>query len=394
MSFFKRCIFKSKVALAVLFLAGSLDATEVPGAGAATEPAALPELPDWMLTTKVGAAAGYRDNVLLSPANAVGSGFLRGEVEAMLLRVPVDGVDGYFFVNVIETRYFSAKQTDHERTAFLVSELRWQATETLKLNLLAQAYHHDQVFDVSTTEISLDTAVLKMTGANLAPGVRWNVTPDWWVEANAGGRRDSYDRDVDGYEEGEGRVRVGRTWGQGSGLSLGGARRWRSHNTREQFTPGGRPITGTLLKVRQSEVNARLEWVLDAAKHWRVTGSVLREENRDNGSGYFDFDRFQAAASLAWTRDPWDVRVSASAGEYEFPVQLVGIGITPESRRKEEWRTSVELARKLTASFDAFAFFETERSTSNDGRSQFRVSTGHVGVRWSWDQLARVLDTL
>lgn len=388
------CLRKAQVAAALLLLSGNWFAPESRAATGAEPAESLPAIPDWTFTTSLSAAAGYRDNVLLSATNAVGSGLVRGEAEAMWLRLPTGEWDGYVFLNAIETRFLSAQQTDHERTIFLVGEVRWQPGDALQYSLLAQAYHHDQVFDVSTTESALDTAVLKMTGFSVAPGVRWKFAPHWWLEAKGVARDDRYDRDLDGYTDGEGRVRLGRTWGHGSEWSIGGSRRWRAHDSREQFTVAGRPITGTLLKARQAEVSAQLNWVLDAAKHWQITGTVLREENRDNGTGYFDYDRDLLTAGMTWTADQWEVRAALSWSEYEFPVQLVGIGITPEQRRKEETRVTVEVTRRLTASLAGFVFFESERSTSNDDRSRFRTNTGYVGLRWSWDQLARTIDAL
>lgn len=164
------------VAIPTLCVAGPLLAVEPSTADLEKELAALAEIPNWSLTTMLSAASGYKDNILLSSSNPVGSGFFRGEAEATLLRLPTAGLDGYVFLNVIETRFFSAQQTDHERTAFLVGEVRWEPSDALKWSFQAQGYHQDQVFDVSTTEISLDTSVLKITGFSLMPGVRWNFS--------------------------------------------------------------------------------------------------------------------------------------------------------------------------------------------------------------------------
>lgn len=392
MSSRQRCGKISFFALTALLAAGSLPAAEPLTPEEERELAALAQFPNWTMNASLSGAAGYRENVLLSSTNPVGSGFARGEVEAMLLRLPTGGLDGYLFLNAIETRYFSTTKTDHERTAFLVGEVRWQPVDSLKGSLQAQGYHQDQVFDVSTTETSLDTALLKMTGFTLTPALRWNFTPQWWLEAKAVARRDSFDRDLDGYDDGEARFRVGRTWGHGSEWSLEASRRWRAHDSREQFSAGGRPLTGTLLKARLTEFGTQLSWVVDAERHWRFTGALAREENRDNGSGYFDYDRDVIAAGLTWDCDPWEIQLGIGHSDYDFPVQLVGFGIAPEHRRKKETLATIEVTRHLTASLALFAFFEAERSTSNDARSQFQNNTGYAGIRWSWDQLSKVLE--
>ena len=379
------------VAIPTLCVAGPLLAVEPSTADLEKELAALAEIPNWSLTTMLSAASGYKDNILLSSSNPVGSGFFRGEAEATLLRLPTAGLDGYVFLNVIETRFFSAQQTDHERTAFLVGEVRWEPSDALKWSFQAQGYHQDQVFDVSTTEISLDTSVLKITGFSLMPGVRWNFRPQWWLDVKAVARSDSYDRDLDGYDDGEARIRVGQSWGHGSDWSFGGGRRWRAHDSREQFSTGGRPLSGTILKARLTEFGTQLNWVLDAEKRWQVNGALWREQNRDNGTGYFDYDRDLIMVGATWAQDPWEIQLGFSRSDYEFPVQLVGIGIAPEHRRKKETRVTIDLKRRLAETWELFGRFETERSTSNDDRSRFRVNSGYVGISWSWDQLSKSL---
>ncbi len=362
----------------------------------AAEPGVAPQnapedpfaIPTWSLSTSLSAAAGYRDNVLLSSSNPDGSGFLRGEAEVMLLSLPVRGWDGFMFFNVTETHFFSAQDTDHERSAIITSEAHWQAAAAVKVGGQVQLYHFDQVFDVSTTEATLDTAQLKVTGATLAPSVRWNFARNWWVEARAAGRKDSYASDVDDYREGEGSARLGRDGASGSVLSFAATRQWRSYDSREQYTAAGRPLAGTHLKFLKTGLSARYTLVPDAAKHWRFALTALVEENRDNGSGYFNFDRQQLTADLTWKGKDWEVRCSAGVAHYDFPVQQVGIGIAPENRQKKEYRLTVETTRRLTAAWSAVALFETERAFSNDDRSQFRVKTGYVGLQWSWDNLS------
>lgn len=377
-----------------MLLAGCLFAAEDPELAALAELSDLPPLPNWMVTASVSVAGGYRDNILLSPTNPVGSTLLRGEFETMFLRVPVNAWDGYVFVNGAETRFLSADQTDHERTVFVVSELRWQPNESWKATLLGQGYHHDQVFDVSATEVDFATAALKVTGFVLAPSLRWKFLPQTWVEVKALGRQDSYDRDVDGYREGEGSVKIGQEWGDGSEVVLGAARRWRAHDSREQYTVGGRPIFGSLLKVQQTEATLRVTWAVDAAKRWKFGATLLHEENRDNGTGYFDYNRQQLTADMTWRAEPWELRFAAAAAEYEFPVQEIGIGITPEIRRKSDRRVTVELTRKINETWTAFGLVEVERARSNDERSRFRSATGYAGIRWSWDGLAKTIEEL
>jgi hypothetical protein len=382
-SIFKPCCFL----LLALSLAGPARAAESDAEELKKLEQAL-ALPGWNLTTTLGAGAGYRDNVLLSPTQPSGRGFARGTLEAMLLRLPVRGFDGYVFLSADEIRYFSTAQTDHERTVFLLTEARWQASAAWKFGLPVQAYHVDQVVDVSATQAVLDTAQLKVTGLTFGPTARWNFTPAWWAEAKGTGRSDHFKDDVDGYFESEGLVRLGRSWKNGSEFSLAWASRWRDHDSRPQYALGGRPLTGTHLKFRQNEATAKLELVADEKKQWTAKFAATVEQNRDNGSGYFDFNQRHFVAGLDWRPDPsWEVEFSASVAHYDFRNQLIGIGITPETRHKNDYQASVEVTHQLTAAWSLKASYEWERARSNDDRSQYRLNTVYLGVQWNWDSL-------
>jgi len=354
------------------------------GSSAAQEEYALPV---WSVSTTTSASAGYRDNILLSPENPDGSLFLRGELDAMFLRLPERNWDGYIYLNLAETRYFSAEQTDHERTGFVTSELRWQSSDRLKLGVTGQGYHHDQVFDVSVDQALLDTAKMKVTGATLAPFVRWEFHPGWWTEVRGTGRKDHFADNIDGYTEGEGSLLMGHDWASGSALSLGAASRWRSHDSRVQFTAAGRPLTGALLKSQQEELSLKYTLIPHLKSKWRTSLSASQMKSRDNGSGYFDFTRKQVVASVNWKPVNWDVSLSTTYADYDFPVQLVGIGINPENRHKKETRFNLEATRRLTPTWSVIGGYEYERSTSNDDRSRFRINTAYVGFQWEWDNL-------
>jgi len=374
------------ILVTALLLANQVAAAD-PDAEALRKLEQLLALPDWNVTTTLGAGAGYRDNLLLSPTQPAASGFARGNADVMLLRLPAGGFDGYAFFSAEETRYFSTAKTDHERAVFLLMEARWQPPAAWKFSLPVQAYHVDQVVDVSATEAVLDTAELKVTGFTAGPTARWNFTPGWWAEVKVSARKDHFADDVDGYLESEGLLRIGRDWKSGSGFRLAGTSGWRDHDSRPQYTLGGRPLAGTHLKFRQNEASAHLELVADEKKRWRTKLTAQVEQNRDNGSGYFDFNQRRFAAGLDWRQDPWAVEFTASMAYYNFPNQLVGIGITPETRHKNDYQAGLEVTRRLTPSLSLKASYEWERALSNDDRSRFRINTVYLGLQWSWDNL-------
>lgn len=353
-------------------------------------PADLPPVPTWSVTADFAVAAGYRDNLLLSPVNPQRSPLLRAEVEVMALKVPGGAFDGYGYLDLAETRYLSSDSADHERTFILAGEARWQPVASFKAGWTFQAYHHDQVLDVSVTEVSLSTAQLKVTGLVTGPNLRWTVGPVW-LEARFTGRRDSYASDLDGYDEGEGGARLGWNLGAHTELALGAARHRRDHDTRPQFTSGGRPLTGSHLKTTQTDT--QLDWTqtFGAEKKIRLVTAAGRQQSRDNGSGYFDYDRDFARTTLVWKTADWQHDVGVEWSRYDFPGQIIGFGLDPEHRKKRDFQASWMLTRKFSDRWSAFLYAEREQSRSNDDRSRYTVQTAYLGVKCSWDNLDSLL---
>jgi hypothetical protein len=348
------------------------------------------ETPSWSTLVTASLAAGYRDNLLLSPTNAESSALLRAELDIMALKVPVGNLDGFVYLNLTEDRYLSGERTDHERTAILAGEARWQRSTAFKAGWTVQAYHMDQVLDVSVTETELSTAQLQVTGFVTGPNIRWNFAPAF-LEAKITGRRDTYRRDVDGYFESEGFVRVGATFGRHE-FGLGTARRLRDHESRPQFTISGRPIAGSILETRQTDALADWTMQFGENKQGRVATSVGRQWSRDNGSGYFNFHRDIARTRFHWKSEAWEHELGLEYNRYEFSRQFVGIGINPDLRYKRELRGSWEVTRQLGRKLAAFLVVQHERSSSNDERSRFTVQTIYAGVKASWDSLDRWLE--
>lgn len=349
-------------------------------------------LPTWTTTVDLKTGAGYRRNLLLSPTGAENSSLVRAELEVLALKVPVGHFDGYAYATFTETRFLADASTDHERTAIVAGEARWQPPSAVKAGWSIQAYHQDQVFDVSLTEAELSTAQLKITGFATGPNVAIHAGPGR-LEARLIGRRDRYARELDGYDEGEGSLKLAFPLGERLGFALTGSRRERHHDSRPQFTVSGRPISGSLLETTQSGYQADLVWTLDPESKRRLTATGGEQTSRDNGSGYFDYQRDFARLQFADRTDRWEYEITGEFNDYRFPSQFIGIGIDPELRRKSEVRLAAEVSRELTDRLAAFLAVEHERSTSNDDRSRFTTATYLVGLKLSWDSLDSLLAT-
>jgi len=340
----------------------------------------------WSTTVSAQGGAGYKDNLLLSRYQPEASGFVRGGAEAFLWHVPVGRTDYFAFVNAEETRYFSNAAVDHEAQAFLVAEWRYRIGDTFKLTVDAQGYYLDQIFDVSDTDAQRAVARLQVAGATLGPALHWACLPRAWVEARALGKRESYRDGLNNNRFSEGEARLGWRPGARLEVSLGLIGRRRDFDHREQYSVGGRPQSGTLLRIGEREEELKIGATWDRAAHWKTTTRTGRQHYTDNGAGYFNYRENKFIQELDWSAGDWLVHAEGSAKRLVYEVQTIGFGLSPPARIKESYGVEGRVERKINPRWTIYTEYSWERNRSNYVLTGYRVNEGLLGARWSWEK--------
>ena len=348
--------------------------------------ALLAATPRWSSSVAADGAIGYKDNLLLSHAGGERSAFARLAVEALVLHLPNGRTDYFGFVNAEARRYFSGDAVDHEAQAVAQAEWRYEVKDMFKFAFDLKGYHLDQIFDVSDTDVRRDVAALKLSGAAAGPTLRWTIRPGWWLEAEALGKRETYEDGLNNSRIGDGALRVGWTCGTHFEVSVTAAQRARDFDRRVQYTAGGRERDGTHLRIREREAESRFDVTWDAAARWKTRTRAGVLWYADNGSGYFDYRQRKVAQELEWHSGNWAVQIEGSAKRLDFDVQTVGIGIFPPRRVKDEFAAQLRIERKVTERWTLFAEYSWERSRSNDPFASYVVNEGLLGARWSWEK--------
>jgi hypothetical protein len=346
----------------------------------------LASQPKWSTSAAVEAAVGYKDNLLLSHANQERSAFARGGLEFLLLRVPRDQMDYSLFLQADGTKYFSGESIDDESKAWAQTEIGYRVGESWKFSLPLTGYYYDQVFDVSDSEVERNIAELKVTGVMVGPSVRWNFHPSWWAEVQAAGERKSYADSVNDGNVGETALRVGWKRWQRIEARLAGVERWRDFDERAQYTPSGRELVGTHLKIQEHEAEIRFDVQWDADGRWQTVTRAGMLRYRDNGSGYFNYREKKISQELDWNSGKWRLQLGGSARRIDFEVQTVGVGIDLAPRVKDEFTADLRVERRLSQRWTALAGYTWERTRSNDVIASYAVKEGLLGLRWSWEK--------
>jgi hypothetical protein len=341
-----------------------------------TATAATNSAVEWDTTARVTTGFGYRDNVLRSSITPESSAFFNASGDVSFLRLADSGAHLTLFILGDDTRYFDAPSVNYEQffsgTAQGVTPLGAQDELGGQFNYL---YQH-QVLDVSETE-AIRTRLL-VDGHSLALRPHWKhmLGGGWAVQMEAAGLRQFYEGDLDDYWEVGGRLSAIRRYGHRSEISLGYQAKQLRYDTREQFDSFGVALPGTSLDYWQHEFATQWRHHWDEARHWRSTSKLSYLLSRDNGSGYFDYDRVLFSQQLRWAAALWEIKTTGRFGWYLYDTQLVGT----ENRERSYATIDLRVERRLGKHWLIYASAEREWNFSNDPLDEYRDWMASAGV--------------
>jgi hypothetical protein len=331
----------------------------------------------WDYSSEARLSGGYRRNPLLRPAGGEGTPFAKAAIDAFLWTPPTGKYDGRLLVAAEETRFTDAEGSDGERLGLVRLEGRARFAEGWLASLTSQAFHQEQVFDLSELDTERLPTKLTARGASVAPAVRWSGGIGW-VEVGARGQRDRYRGGMDNTADRGLALRAGRRLGWLElELSLRDDRR--RFDTWNQRTIGGRVLPGTRLEFDDLIGEARAKFRFVANGRWSGGVRYTRLERRDNGSGWYDYDQDRIIPELEWQSGSWTIGAELSAARATYRVQRVGFGDPPPRRRDDE-TILLRVERRLGPRWSIFGSGEWDRSRTNEEQAGYRAWTTLFGV--------------
>ena len=337
----------------------------------------------WNLSNQVRGSLGWRDNVLLSAFAPVERSFVRAELESILIRPIGETWQVVAFLNGDVLRYFSPPaETSGEQQWSLHNEVRWQALPSARLAVKGGGYFSDTVVDLSESEVERVVAPTRVRGAYAIATTQLSLPGQLRFDPAFHVRRVDYREYAGDYDE----VRAGGRleWGRPRGawaIGMGWFDSRRSYDQRIQFTAGGRALPGTRLRFRQRDGDVRVRF---STGMWSVAATAGRFENRDEASGYFDYNRKRARLEVGWEGSLWRVSLDAEARRTEYRVQTVGAGIAPPPRIADDYDLLLRTERDLDERWTLFAEHRWERSRANEADFSYRANTVLAGVQRSF----------
>jgi hypothetical protein len=332
----------------------------------------------WDKTLDVRLAGGFKDNLLLSHNASEASAFILSGLDLIILRLPVDGTQFSFFLSGEDTHYLSGKLVDKEQSLIALTQLKRDFTEHWQAGIELQYLYQDQVFDASTTET---VGIVRAQGHGLSgrPTLRRAFSKKSWLDLNLPITRQFFKLPLDGYWEGGARLSFGEEYGEKSEVTCSYEIKRRFYDHREQITAAGAILPRTSLEFNAHEFSMANRHHWDKARRWRSTTKVALELNEDNGSGYFDYRKYQVGEQLRYRASTWEIQGQLKFNYYDYSVQRVSQADVAK-RDRTGFLFALRAEKNITKSLKCFANYEHESVMSNRAFDAYQVNTISGGL--------------
>jgi hypothetical protein len=341
------------------------------------------ELPAWEFETTLKGSLGYRHNILLQPEPTESSGFWRTGLEMFLWRLPEGRTEFVLMADATDVRFFNADETDGEQTAFVHGAFNYLTTDWSKLSLKGQVVYQDQVLDMSANEREPYIGQVQVFSYNLDPVWEVSLSRNLSMAVTGIARADRFRQGPDDFDDLGGRIGLGYRFGLWGELDLRYTALTRDYATRIQYTAGGRPLVGTRLSIDQQKGELRFRIGTGTDARWKLRTKLGWLQYRDNGSGYFDYDRSNIGLELSWSPGPWQFVLGGDFLRYDYLVQTVWVGQL-ESRRKDDFYATLRMERPLTESLRWHLEGTWESSETNASYGTYDAGSVFSGVGWTF----------
>lgn len=342
----------------------------------------IPEVPFWGESVEARASAGYKDNLLLSDSHLESSPFLSAGLDLAVWRLPLDAHQFNLLLSGDYSYYPEGRQVTDEKVVVGIAQYQYDLGSSWRLGGILQYLYFDQVMDLSTTETATEPILVQGHAVGLKPSLRRDLAAGWWLELEGYLDRQFFKTPLDDYWEGGPKLSLGRDYGHRSNLTLSYGFTARAYDERERLDADGN-VDGAGLKFLQQEWAAVWRHHWDAARHWRTLTRLGLQLNRDNGGGYFDYNRYQISQQLRYQAGNWKFQGQARAAYYDFTTQRVSLQ-DPVYREKVLFTASLRGERTIVKHLKAFAEYEYERSLSNRHFDEYIANKVGAGVDWEF----------
>jgi hypothetical protein len=341
------------------------------------------ELPKWDTSLNLRWGAGWKDNVLLAPTAPKASAFIASGLDLMVLRLPTERTEFVFFVSADDRRYLQHAGTDKEEMVMAEAQIKQFLSADWQAGLRVQGIYENMVFDASASETELTSVKFQGPGLGLHPSLRKDFNGGWYFEGEFEITRQYLAAPLDNYWQGGPRLTLGREYGKRSELALSYAVLRQSYDRRSQVSLDSVPVPDTALAYLTHEVELAWRHQWDSAKRWRTATKLKYQHLGDNGSGYFDYNKYVFAQELRYRAPGWEISGQGKINRYDYASRYASLD--PQSKR---WVTgfaaNLRGEKSLVRKLKVYLEFEYERYLSNESTMEYEATTLSSGLNWEF----------
>ena len=334
-------------------------------------------VPGWDKDFSARMDLGYADNVLLSPFDKDGSGFLRSSFDAFLYRPLSDaGFQTYLYAFGEINAYEEVEGMDASTLFMLQTEIGWMATDGVETGFQMKYTFYDQVYDASFNEFYQASTTVQANQFEIRPFLRSPVGEKSYVGAELAVVRIFYENSAEDYYENHVRFFLGRRYGHGSKVEIDLDAVRREYDERPYRDRSGFPLGGTL---KRGSLGGGVNWSHSFGEHriWqtRTSGEFLAV--MDDDLGYYDYDLGRVRASLIRSGAKWKTTATLGFSHYDYQTQLGDDGRSNLHRQTIETALSTE--RSFGEKWTGFLEWRREQDFSNIRSYEYNANVLSIG---------------
>jgi hypothetical protein len=349
-------------------------------ASAATDESLPDEPSPWERIVNVRPGFGYKDNLALSRTDRAESLFVSTELDLAIYRLPIDNKQFTASLIAADTRFLENEDIQYEQYLAATTEFKMAIAAQWNVSAGLEYAYFNEILDVTTIETNLTAMRVQGHRFGVRPlTLRRSLIRNFWVQADARLNRQFFKQPLDDFWEPGGQISFGSDYGFLSSASLSYGIKQLVFDTKNQTTRDGVPLPGQPMRYTQhdAELSVRHNW--DKQRRWRSTTRLGFQVNADNGSGFYDYYRYQAAQQMSYVAHGWDLRASAKASYYDFHIQRATLDDS-STRAKTLLTFSLRAEKRLFKQFKVFTEWEHERSISNRRLEEYFVNQVVAGI--------------
>ncbi|MFO1461700.1 MAG: outer membrane beta-barrel protein [Verrucomicrobiota bacterium] len=344
----------------------------------------------WDSTLTLRTSGGYNSNPSLafqSEARHPAAFFEYGG-DLLFFRLPTDGDTASIFLSGDDRRYFSNEDVPGQQN--FLSQFSYEHESPSWWNAGGNLIwmYANQVVDLSELgaypkgpeQVQGNTVIFRPNfsgriGTNWLAGIELPLTYQGLSVA------------PDGFLEAGPQLLLTRRLRNGSTASIGYSWSERVYSTATPLlTPGGEvinPVTLVVEHLQLNTVNGKWQQYWDREKQWRTTLSSGFTTARDNGTGYYNYNRFRVGAGIQANLGRWILSLDGAASWYQYTEQTSA----PEEstlRDRQEYSVGLQASYEITDHVRSFVRFSWETSIANTPQDNYGATTSAAGFEFEF----------